>query len=216
MVTTVYFIRHGESMGNTEGYFQGRSDCDLSRNGLLQLETLKERFKNISFDAIYSSPLKRTLLTAQAVSFYSKLPVQIDDGLIEIDGGIFEGLSFKEIPSRYPNEFDIFCNRLHMFAPEKGESVVQVYERMISAVDRLVRENATKTIVLVSHGCAIKNYLCFATGTPLERISELSWSDNTSVSKVNFDDSFTPAVEFMNDASHLEGLDLEKPEFHLK
>lgn len=216
MVTTVYFVRHGESQGNTDGFFQGRSDCDLSQNGILQLEALKERFKDIGYDVIYSSPLKRTIDTARAVNSALKLPIEIDNDLIEIDGGIFEGLSFKEITNLYPEDFDIFCNRLHLFAPENGESVLHVYERMIKTVDRIVRENVGKTVVLVSHGCAIKNYLCYATNTPHEKINELSWSDNTSVSKINFDESYTPSVEFMNDASHIEALGLEKPKFHLK
>lgn len=212
MVTTVYFVRHGESIGNTQGFFQGRTDCELSENGLLQLALLKERFQDISYDAIYASPLKRTIDTAKAVNFYHKLPILIEDDLIEINGGVFEGQHWSELVEHFPHEFETFRSKLHLFSPEKGESVRQVYDRMVAVVDKLVKCNQGKTIVLVSHGCAIKNYLCYATATPLEKINELAWSDNTSVSKIQFE-AVTPQVVFMNDASHLDSLDIEKPSY---
>ncbi len=211
MVTTVYLIRHGESLGNTNGFFQGHTNCELSENGILQLKLLKERCKNISFDAIYSSPLKRTLDTAAAVNYYHKLPIIIDDGLIEINGGVFEGVHWDELPKIYPEEFDTFRNNLHLFNPTDGESVRAVYDRMIATVERLVNQNKGKTIVLVSHGCSIKNYLCYATSTPFEKIGELTWLDNTSVSKITFNDIHTPQVEFMNDSTHLDELKVDKP-----
>lgn len=213
MVTTVYFVRHGESMGNTQGFFQGHTNCELSENGLLQVETLKERCRYLEYDAIYSSPLNRTLATANAVNFYHKLPIIIEEGLIEINGGVFEGQSFKDLPKLYPEQFNTFRNNLHLFNPEDGESVKSVYDRIIKTVNKLVTINKGKTIVLVSHGCTIKNYLCYATSTPFEKIDELSWSDNTSISKINFNDDLIPNVEFMNDATHLEELNLEKASF---
>ncbi|MEG0692941.1 MAG: histidine phosphatase family protein [Oscillospiraceae bacterium] len=213
MVTTVYFVRHGESLGNTQGFFQGRTDCELSENGLLQLELLKERFKGINYDAIYSSPLTRTLDTAKAVNFHHQLPITCEEGLIEINGGIFEGRHWDELPKLYPIEFDTFRNNLHSFNPQNGESVRSVYDRMVQTVDSLIEQNKGKTIVLVSHGCAIKNYLCYATSTPFEKLGELAWSDNTSISKVTFSDKKIPQVEFMNDATHLDELKVEKPTY---
>ncbi|MFZ2539159.1 MAG: histidine phosphatase family protein [Oscillospiraceae bacterium] len=213
MVTTVYFVRHGESLGNTKGFFQGHTNCDLTENGILQLELLKERCKDIAYDAIYSSPLKRTLDTAAAVNFHHKLPIIVEDGLIEINGGVFEGKLWTELPKLYPAEFAVFRNNFHLFNPEDGESVRTVYDRMIATVERLVMQNKGKTIILVSHGCSIKNYLCYATSTPFEKVGELAWSDNTSISKVIFDNARTPQVEFMNDATHLDELKVAKPTY---
>ena len=213
MVTTVYLVRHGESLGNTQGFFQGRTDCELSENGFLQLDLLKERFKDIPLDAIYTSPLSRTQNTAKAINFYHQLPIICETGIIEIDGGVFEGKHWDEIMKLYPAEFESFRNHLHLFAPENGESVQSVYDRMIASVDSLISQNVGKTIALVSHGCAIKNYLCYATSTPFQELNDLAWSDNTSVSKVTFDDKKIPQVVFMNDASHLDGLTFIKPAY---
>lgn len=202
MVTTVYLVRHAEAMGNVEEFFQGHTDCDLSPKGEKQIEFLKERFKDISFDAIYSSPLIRTRKTADAVNFYHGLPITIEPLLIEIFGGDFEGMSWKKIPELYPKEHEQWSKFQHLFKAPNGEAMDEVYERMVEIVNRLVSENEGKTIVLVSHGCAIKNFLCYANGIPISEMNTLPWSDNTAVSKLLFSDGKIE-IDFQNDASHL-------------
>ena len=203
MKTTVYLIRHAEAAGNIDRTFQGHTDADVTRKGLRQLDCLAERFRAIPFDAIYASPLRRTRDTAQAANRHHGLALQIEPGLIEIDGGDLEGVLWEEIPRRYPKVSDDWDNAPHLYQAPGGESMQQVFDRMAQTVDRLARENAGKTIVVVSHGCALRNYLCHAHGWPIQRLRDLGWEENTAVSLVEYDEACCPRVVYSGDASHL-------------
>jgi broad specificity phosphatase PhoE len=64
--------------------------------------------------------------------------------------------------------------------------------------------NSGKTVCVVSHGCAIRNFLCHVLGRPLEQINTVPWCDNTAVSIIDYDDRLRPTAVLMNDASHLD------------
>lgn len=202
-MTVIYLIRHAEAMGNVLEIFQGRTDCDITEKGAAQLDCLAERFRDIKIDALYSSPLIRTLKTAEAVNRYHSLPVIKNEALIEIDGGEWEGEKWLEIERKYPVVHDNWKNHMEIFATEKGESMVTVYERMKAAVTEIAASNKGKTVAVVSHGCSVRNFLSYAESGSLNGIRQVGWSDNTAVSKIIFDDDLNPSVEFKNDSSHL-------------
>jgi probable phosphoglycerate mutase len=56
---------------------------------------------------------------------------------------------------------------------------------------------------VASHGCSIRNFLCRASGNPIERLNETDWCDNTAISIIDFDEHLQPTIVLMNDASHL-------------
>ncbi len=202
-MTTIYLVRHAEAMGNVLEIFQGRTDCDITEKGTAQLECLAERFRDIEIDALYSSPLIRTIKTAEAVNCYHNLPIQKNEGLIEIDGGEWEGEKWTEIEKKYPAVLDNWRNHMEIFATEKGESMPAVYERMKAAVTEIAAANQGKTVAVVSHGCAIRNFLSYAESGSTDGLKTVGWSDNTAVSKVIFDDNLKPTLEFKNDSTHL-------------
>lgn len=200
----LYVVRHAEAEGNKRHTFQGRTDADVSENGMHQLEQLKERFKNIHYDKVYSSPLKRAFETAEAANFYHKLPIITADGLKEIDAGDWEGKSFEKIPDLYPEEYRHWSLEPWKFEAPNGETMREVYERIWNAVLLIVKKNPNKTILITSHGCAIRNFICHAMGLPLENLRDVSWIENTAVSTVDFDDDLKPHVIKFNDFSHLD------------
>ena len=102
MVTTLYIIRHCQSAGNLTGRFQGRYDAPVSEAGEKQLDLLSLRFRNEHLDAIYSSPLIRAYRTAEAVNKFHGLPIQKDEGLLEIDVGDMENMLLSDIGRKYP------------------------------------------------------------------------------------------------------------------
>lgn len=203
MVTTVYLIRHAEAMGNINEIFQGHTDAELSPKGIKQLECLKERFREIEYDAIFASPLIRTMQTAEAVNYYHQLPIITDRGLIEINGGVFEGKPWCELPKLYPEAYTLWEKNHAKFAVEGGESMEEVYNRITLTVTKLAARNYGKSVALVSHGCAIRNFLCYAGDLPHREIDRVEWSDNTAISKIEFDENLKPTIVFQNDASHL-------------
>lgn len=204
-MTRLYIIRHAEAMGNVLEFFQGRTDTEVSEKGKKQLECLAERFKDVHLDAVYSSPLLRARTTAEAVNRYHGLPVRIERDIIEIDGGEWEDRKWSELPELFPDEYELWRNRINRFAAPGGESTLQVYDRMKEAVKRIAAENIGKTAAVISHGMAIKAYLNFADGREWDNYEDPGWSDNTAVSLIEYDGGLAPHIVFKNDISHLDG-----------
>ena len=202
-MTRILLVRHCEAQGNTDSVFQGHTDCEISGNGATQLELLSIRCRNMPIEAIYSSPLKRARLTAEAINRYHRLPIRIDNRLIEINGGVWEGKSWSELPVLDAEQTDAWYHRPYEFAPKDGESMREVYDRIWDGVTDIVRANRDKMVCIASHGCAIRNFLCRAQGWPVERLNDVDWCDNTAISIIDFDEDMNSKVVLMNDASHL-------------
>lgn len=202
MVTTVYLVRHAAAQGNITKTFQGRIDADLCGYGYDQLKALTERFEGIHIDKLYSSPLKRARMTANAVK--PDMPIELCHDLMEIDGGGFENVKYCELPEKFPVEYDKWTYHMGEFeAPCGGESIVDVYERMSGALTEIARQNLGKTVAVVSHGCAIRTFLCFAKGLDYKDIMQVEWADNTAVAKLIFDEEIGFSIEYENCAKHL-------------
>lgn len=202
-MTRLILVRHCEAEGNTKGVLQGRTDSDVSGNSAVQLELVSLRLRNEPIAAIYSSPLRRAYKTARAIDKYHRLPILVDDRLAEIDVGVWEGLTWDEIERQNPRMLRVWKESPGEFRAEGGESMRDVYDRMWAAGLDIVRANEGRTVCAVSHGCAIRNFLCRALGRPVGEVNSVGWCDNTGVSVVDFDGALRPRVVKMNDASHL-------------
>lgn len=202
-MTRLYIVRHCEARGNVVRIFHGVTDSKISERGKKQLKYLAERFKDIKIDKLYSSPLERTRKTAEAVNKYHNLPVIIREDIIEINGGCIEGLPWKLLPVLYPEQAKNWNLEPHNFAPKGGESMRQLNQRIWEAMNQIVEESRGQTVAVVTHGCAIRNFLCRVMGYPIERLVEVEWCDNTGVSMVEVDDSNNFSIEFINDITHL-------------
>lgn len=202
-MTKVYIIRHCETMGNHSKVFQGGSDFEVSPVGEKQIAALGERFKDIHIDAVYSSPYKRAKKTAASIADKKGLQITENEGLREINGGIIEGKTLKEIFENHKDLEDAWNLSPQNFHAEKGESMRSVYERVSAAFMEIVRENKDKTIAVVSHGAAIRNLLCFLIYGDIEKLIEVNWCDNTAVNLVEFDDNFKAKIKFLNSTEHL-------------
>lgn len=202
-MTTVYIVRHCEADGNLRRIFQGHTDAEISEKGAEQLRYLAERFRSVPLDAVYSSPLKRALLTADSINRYHGLPVETDAGLTEISGGCIEGLPWAELPVQYPEYARCWNLEPDRFEPKDGESMRQVYDRIWKTVTRIAAAHPDETIAVASHGCAIRNLLCRAKGLPIKQLNTVEWCDNTGVSILEFDESGRCRVALENDISHL-------------
>lgn len=200
----IYVVRHCEAAGNTAQVFQGSTDSDISELGKTQLEFLKERFKNIHIDKAFSSPLKRAYLTAVAAVESKGIEVKKDPRFSEIDGGIIEGMPFGEIFKNHGALEHCWENHPENFAPQGGESMRQVYDRIWQGIEAIAKDpdNDGKTILVASHGAAIRTLLCRVVLGAIERLNEMKWSDNTAVSLLIFDENGVRA-EFINDSSHV-------------
>lgn len=201
-VTHLYLVRHCQSMGNLQNIFQGQSDADVSETGEKQLALLSLRFRNIHIDAIYSSPLRRALKTAEAINTYHNLPIVRLDDLKEIDVGELEGRKLSSVFDGYPELAAAWNEAPQDCAFPDGESTEQVYIRSKSALRRILEESAGKTAVVTSHGFLLRNMVCALLKDDLQELPSIRISGNTSVSEFEISDEGVRAVR-MNDQSHL-------------
>ncbi len=201
--TRILLVRHCEAQGNTMGVFQGQIDTDISENGEKQLELLALRCRNMPIEVLVSSPLKRAVKTAQALNRYHGLPLETDPLFAEINAGGFEGVPWKELPEKFPEESRLWYQEPWKFRAPGGESMEEVYQRTWKGVEGLLKRYRSKWIAVCSHGCAIRNLLCRALGLPLEKIGEVPWMDNTALSVLEISPEGEISVPVLGDASHL-------------
>ena len=154
VVTQCFLVRHGEIGANVERLWHGSTDSELTSRGQQQVAHLGRHFSNKSYriTGIYSSPLKRTMSTAQAIADQHSMAVSPVPGLIEFGVGEWEGLSYEVIASEHGFFDKIALNQ--DFSPNGGESVNQVAARMHETFFSLVDQHRGEKIVLVGHGAA--------------------------------------------------------------
>ena len=202
-MTRFYVIRHCEAVGNKEKIFQGTYDGEVSELGIKQLDYLSLRMRNEPIDLIFSSSRKRARATADAVNRYHGLPIMIDDRIMEINAGEWEGKHFADFPKLFPKEMDLWDNDPANFEAPNGEKMRDVYKHMANFVKEQATIHTGKNIVLASHGCAIRNLLAWADGYGLENIGKEVWCANTAVNIIDVDDDLNPHLVLKNDISHL-------------
>lgn len=203
-MTTLYLIRHCETTGNRSHTFQGRNDTPPTETGLRQLDALAERFKDVPLDAIYTSPLPRTLRTAQAVNLHHGLPVVTDERLIEVSGGKFDGEIWENLMKIYPGHIRRWIEEPWNFEAPDGEAMRDVYTRMKDAICDIARKNPGKHVAVVSHGGALKTAMCILRGLPIEQMKDHAFvCKNTAVTTAETEDGETFRVIMTGDVSHL-------------
>ena len=198
-------VRHCQAQGNLERFFQGRIDTDVTETGRKQIVATSELLAAEPFDVIVTTSLRRARITADGINIYHEVPVVVDDRLIEIDAGLWEGRFLTDIQNEYPAEFDKWRNHPAEFAAPGGESMADVYERVGAAARDIISEYDGQTVLIVSHGCAIKNLMCYLHGYPLSRIEEIPLGTNTSVNVLTTDGR-TADFLIENDAGHISNI----------
>lgn len=194
--------RHCQTEGNKQFVFQGTTDTPLTDTGVFQLGLLSHRLSTEKIDVIYTSPLPRTKKTAEALNAFHNVRVIEDKNLQEIFVGDIDGMNVMEIGEKYPHAAADWNDRPWIFHPQGGESMAEVYNRVRAAIEEIVKSNQGKTVLITSHGCAIRCMMCFLRGLPVERIGEIPLGANTALSVVNADDGGFE-IELMMDISHL-------------
>lgn len=202
-MTRIYLVRHCEALGNVQRVFQGTSDFDITDLGEKQLEALKNRFADIKLDRVLSSPLIRTKKTARAIIGSKNLPLETDNGLIELDGGIVEGKPFDETFRAYPELADTWINHPEDFAPENGEPIRDAYERIWKVIKRIASDNKNKTVALSTHGGVTRCLICRLLNDDIKQLKNIPFMGNTAVTLIEFDEDLKPELIFFNDTSHL-------------
>lgn len=168
VLTRICLVRHGETEWNAERRIQGQIDIGLNAAGLRQAEAAGRWLKAAGISALYASDLKRAWATGQAIGqVVGVQPVPVPE-LRERRYGIFEGLTYAEAESRYPEGYAAFEGRNADYAFEHGESLKVMYERVTGKLKELAQRHLGESIVVVVHGGVLDVINRFVRGNPLE------------------------------------------------
>ncbi len=188
----IYLIRHGETEYNKQKRLQGVGDIPLNARGIELAEKTAEGLREISFDKIYTSPLIRAKKTAEIIRGDRNIEIIPTEGLMEISFGDYEGLTVAEgcynIPDPdFRNFFDA-PDRYH--TPPGGESIEHLRERTTSFMRQVMNdlENEGKTILMASHGAAIRGILSGLQGLPVAQFWSGGVHKNCAVTLLHVED----------------------------
>lgn len=211
MVTTLYLVRHGETEGAEIKRYKGSLDVPMSEKGAEQIkkaaafifEMEKQRKGSDSrLSRVYSSPLSRALRSAEIIAEPYGLKPAIVSDLQERHFGIWEGMSYDEIREKHPEEFRAWADNPLKHSPVGGESTMEVKERVIRALERILAVHGTQesegreSMAIVAHGGVNRIILCHVMGIPLENIFRIE-QDCGAVNIIEFWSRY-PVVKLLN------------------
>ena len=207
-MSRILLVRHGDTELNSAERYWGRNDVKLSAAGLRQAERLSERLAVERIDTIYSSDLRRALVTAEIIASRHRLRIITCAELREINFGQLEGLTFGEISQLYPEVANLWIERSPNLEYPGGESLTEFNDRVSNFVGRLEKHAEEETVLIVSHSGVLRTLICQLLGMELRYRWQLRL-DFTSLSIVEtYQDS--AIFHLLNDVSHL-GLGGEEP-----
>lgn len=202
----IYFIRHGETDWNTRRILQGKSDSNLTSEGIMQAKKLGEKIRHIDFDKIYSSPLKRAVDTTGYILGDQKMEVLPMPEFEEIGLGAVEGIEREDFLRMYPKEYDAFWAFSEDYAPHTygGESFQELFIRIENGIQRIIAENPEGgKVLVVSHGVTLKSVFCLIKGHGIAGLPAEEIPKNTSLSITEYSKDKGFSIKLFSDTSHL-------------
>lgn len=197
----LYLVRHGQTLWNLEGKTQGNKDSDLTLLGIKQAKKLGEYFRDIELDEIYCSPLERSYLTARIIACIKDLDCKLDNRLVEMNFGEWEGLTLSEIKNNYPKSFRTWMEEPHLANIPSGETIETAQKRIVDFVNSKIIESNKNTTLVVSHGTLIRLLLLDVLSMDLKHYFKLKQS-NASINLIEFR-HYGPVLIKYNDTCHM-------------
>jgi broad specificity phosphatase PhoE len=206
MPTRIYLVRHGATQLTEEDRFAGTADVCLSEEGRAQVASLAERLKNDRLDAIYASPLARTLETARILAAPHSVDPIPEPALREIDYGRWEELRRTDVERDFGAEYAIWQEDPFTIAPEGGESGLNVLNRILPVVRRIVETHRHKSVLLVSHKGTNRLLISSLLGFDMRSYRDRLDQSPAALNILDFMSEVRPRLRLFNDISHYEGI----------
>ena len=197
MANKIYLIRHGETENAQEMRYKGNINVPLSQNGTRQIGMLADFLEQHAvLNFVYSSPLSRAQNSAEIIAQRYHIQPIILSQLREIDFGAWEGMTFEEVQEKYPDEFDVWANDPLLQGPVNGETIPQVRDRVMEAMDQILANNKNQNIAVVAHGAVNRVIIAQTLGIPLNNIFRIE-QDFAALNIIEFHRRF-PVVRLLN------------------
>lgn len=202
MTTRVFLVRHGSTELSAEDRFAGAVDVLLSDDGRTQAHMLGLRLAHEKVAAVYASPLKRTVETARLIAEPVAAAVTTVDAVREIAHGRWEGKTRAEVEHEFADEYTKWEEDPYTFAPQGGESGLQVTARALPALLELVQRHDGERFVVVSHKATIRLLLSSLLGFDPRRYRDRLDQSPAALNIIDFKDVAHARLTLFNDISH--------------
>jgi probable phosphoglycerate mutase len=201
---SLYLVRHGQTDASLANRFCGRLDPPLNATGLAMADALGARYGREGFAEIVSSPLVRAQQTAAPTARGAGLPVTLDDGLVEIAYGEWDGRAEADVEREDAARFAAWAAHPGRVAPPGGESGADIAVRALAAVERIRARHAGGggKVLVVSHKATLRVLVCALLGIDVDGFRARIAQKVCAVSIVDFPPS-GPLLQVLGDTSHL-------------
>ncbi|MDK2868049.1 MAG: hypothetical protein PWP51_2717 [Clostridiales bacterium] len=174
MMKTIYLMRHGKPvLPDTQRRFIGQTDLPISAEGLRQANAVGKMLNRKKIEAIYCSDLSRAYDTAQCIAMHHDIAIEQHSALREINLGTWEGLTFAEVATYYPEEFKARGQDIGYFKPPNGESFMDLKAR-VSEIFQHILASKHEKIAIVGHAGVNRIILCELLKMPLTSLFKIT------------------------------------------
>ncbi len=197
----LWLSRHGQTAWNLGRRYQGQGDSGLTPQGECAARCLCRRLAEAPLDIVYTSDLERAWRTAELAMAGRAIPIIRDPAWREMQYGAWEGLTRAEVKARYP---DLWRQRLSdkaAMTPPGGESLLQVQERVLSALAALWRAHLQQSVLVITHSGPLYVLACWLHAVDLNQVARVQ-TTNCGLSAVQWE-SAEPILTFWDDVRHL-------------
>ncbi len=186
---TIIMVRHGQSESNVKKTFTGQLNAPLTDAGREQARRMAGYLDKYQVDKIYASSLDRAAETAQAIALRQNCPMEKRDELMEINSGLWQGLTFDEIAEKYPDTYRVWRENIGLATPDGGETCEQLYDRVTAFLEKVLEE-PEETVCLVCHATPIRMMESFILSGSADEAQKITWVPNASVTVYAYDGQF--------------------------
>ncbi|MGV8982871.1 alpha-ribazole phosphatase [Clostridium sp.] len=190
----IYLLRHGQTEENRKGSYYGNLDISLNSIGISQGNSAKAFFNDIKLDKVYVSDKKRTSEMAELVLGQAEVEIIQDNRINETNFGDFEGKTYQEIKSEYPEESICWQNNWMEFVPPGGESYIKLCERVKCFMEE-IKKLECDNILLCTHSGVIRAIYCYVMNENIDLFWKFGCKNgDISIIKYEFGNLYIDAI----------------------
>ncbi|WP_289628193.1 histidine phosphatase family protein [Listeria ilorinensis] len=202
---TIYFVRHGKTEWNLTGQMQGWGDSPLVEEGIRGAEAVGTALSDVAFEAVYTSPSKRTQDTARLILGNEEAELHLLEELREMHFGSWEGVRVAELDVQFPEERHEFMTSPATYdaSANGGETYYQLEKRVLAGMEKIVQAHTEGNILVVSHGMTLTLLMHLLNGGTVEAHREKGARIlNTSISVARYEEETFQVIK-INETGHL-------------
>ncbi|MBD2580078.1 histidine phosphatase family protein [Oscillatoria sp. FACHB-1406] len=210
MTLNLYFLRHGETESSLTGTYCGALDVELSAEGRQMAEDFKAAYQSFPWEAVYVSPMLRTVATAKPLCDAMGLKMQLREGLREIAYGDWEGKTPAEVETSDRDNYIRWLSDPGWNGPTGGEKGIDIARRSALVLEEIEQKYQTGNVLIVSHKATIRIMLCELLGIDVGRFRDRIGMLVASISVVEIG-ARGPLLKILGDRAHLRASLRDRP-----